>query len=97
MYTPKEFFFIFLWIAALAFLIFMLGCDTLQNVDDIAKISRKLDPIVETGKEVADDIRSADGVRDWAGIIEKIAYGVGAAAAVAGGVVVNKKRKAKKA
>ena len=79
----------------------LVSCGTLGSVqnaaDRIADVAEGVTPIVEKGKEIADDIRNAETPRDWAGILEKIAYGVGAAAALAGGEAYRRKRKAAKA
>lgn len=74
----------------------LVGCGTLQDVHEIAEIARKSQPIVDTVVDVSDDIRAADDIHDWAGIAEKIAYGVaGVAALVAGNEVRRRRKRAK--
>jgi len=73
------------------FLLFVIACAPLQDVQDIADFTRDVKPVAEVVAEVVSD----DGPRDWWSIAEKAAYAVAAAAALIGGNEVRKRRKAK--
>ena len=75
----------------------LVSCGPLQDVADIAQTTRDVAPLIEAGKDIADDLKTTDGPRDWAGIVEKIAYGVGGVAALVAGNEIRRRRKKGKA
>lgn len=78
------------------FLTFLPSCGSVQDVRDIAQTTRDVAPLIEAGKEIAEDLKGAEGPRDWAGIVEKIAYGVAGVSAIVAGNEVRRRRNKKK-
>jgi len=73
--------------------LFLVGCGTLGSIQDAAN---KVGDIANKTGDVVSEVKESAAEHDWASIIEKIAYGVGAVAGVAGGgMYLNKRRKAK--